>query len=475
MGAAADPRSRLSALAPERLAAQIARQLLRDVGVDPSGFVDPASEWAPEHPAVTAARCGLMSLCGDADGEALICPAPLATYADGALAALAHLAPTGALDGLRGSQLLTERAALLGHGRQGRCSAGGASRLLDVADGAIALSLVRDDDWALIPAWLEAAGPVPPGDWAALTDTIRVYTMHDLVERGRELGLALCPVAPPSSKAAPWLRYFGGRGFTGAPVDVRRAPRVLDLSSLWAGPLCTHLLQRCGADVVKVESTHRPDGARRGPAAFFDLMHAGKRSVALDFRSEAGRAQLRALIAQADIVIEASRPRALRQLGIDAEALVRECPSLTWISITGYGRAEPQAQWIAYGDDAGVAAGLSRMMQAVYGQPVFVGDAIADPCTGLHAALAAWAGWLQGGAGLLSIALCDVMRHVVATDPVSGSLLDRAAFWRDRVTDGQRALRRAGVRPELPQARVPSGVAADMGAHTEDVLADWLG
>ena len=62
-------------------------------------------------------------------------------------------------------------------------------------------------------------------------------------------------------------------------------PRVVDLSALWAGPLAASLLQRNGAEVIKVEDTRRPDGARRGDAAFYDLLNAGKRSVALDLSS----------------------------------------------------------------------------------------------------------------------------------------------------------------------------------------------
>ena len=59
---------------------------------------------------------------------------------------------------------------------------------------------------------------------------------------------------------------------------------MVELGSLWAAPLCGSLLAAAGADVVKVESIGRPDGARRGPPAFFDLLNGGKRSVALDLR-----------------------------------------------------------------------------------------------------------------------------------------------------------------------------------------------
>jgi hypothetical protein len=62
---------------------------------------------------------------------------------------------------------------------------------------------------------------------------------------------------------------------------------VADLSSMWAGPLCARLLGLAGADVIKVESPDRPDGARRGNREFFDWLHAGHRSLAVDFRTRA--------------------------------------------------------------------------------------------------------------------------------------------------------------------------------------------
>ena len=91
---------------------------------------------------------------------------------------------------------------------------------------------------------------------------------------------------------------------------------------MWAGPLCSHLLQKAGADIIKIESAQRPDGARRGPPAFFQLLNTGKRNLTLDFSSAADLVQLRQLILKADIVIEGSRPRGLRQLGVHAEELI---------------------------------------------------------------------------------------------------------------------------------------------------------
>src|SRR3546814_7144714 len=110
----------------------------------------------------------------------------------------------------------------------------------------------------------------------------------------------------------------------------------------------------------------RVDGARRGNAHFYALLNQGKQCLSLDPATAEGRAQLLCLIGRADIVIESSRPRALRQLGIDAEKLVCSRPGLTWIAISGYGRTVPEAAWIAYGDDeTGRAACRERVCEYV--------------------------------------------------------------------------------------------------------------
>jgi crotonobetainyl-CoA:carnitine CoA-transferase CaiB-like acyl-CoA transferase len=251
------------------------------------------------------------------------------------------------------------------------------------------------------------------------------------------LGLAVAPSVPPPSRPVQW---FSRHPHPDLPRSRRKQkrPLVVDLSSLWAGPLCSRLLQRCGARVIKVESRQRPDGARRGPPQFFTSMNAGKESLTLDFAKRDDIGRLRDLIAAADIVVEGSRPRALRQLGIDADAMLARNPRLTWISITGYGRADPQGQWIAYGDDAGVAAGLSYLMHQASGHKVIVGDAIADPLTGIHAALAAWSACRRGGGALIALSLVDVVRHCIRFDlPDSHeALCERARRWQ-AIADAQ--------------------------------------
>ncbi|WP_322725431.1 CoA transferase [Streptomyces spongiae] len=108
----------------------------------------------------------------------------------------------------------------------------------------------------------------------------------------------------------------------------------MDFTSLWAGPLCAYLLSLCGAEVVKVESVQRLDGVRRGPAAFYDLLHAGHGSVTVDFGSRADMDRLRRLVRRADLVLEASRARALRRRGLVAAEVVDEGTS--WLSVIAY-------------------------------------------------------------------------------------------------------------------------------------------
>jgi crotonobetainyl-CoA:carnitine CoA-transferase CaiB-like acyl-CoA transferase len=417
-----------------------------------------------EHPAVTWARCGMMELTGTAGGPPQLCPLPLAAAADGALAALASLATPQVFAALRGSQLLSERAAITGFRRAGAVSPGGTCRLLDAADGSFAINLARDDDWMLVPAWLET--DLTP-DWESVAHAAATLSLETLLERGRLLGLAIAANAPPISPSPAWYSIVKETVTPRTAVAADATPLVIDLSSLWAGPLCSHLLQQLGARVIKLESTNRPDGARSGPARFFDLLNAGKASVALDLRTPRGREQLRALLLRADIVIEGSRPRALRQMGIHAEALIDANPRLSWIGISGYGRGEPQENWIAYGDDAGVAAGLSQTLYASTGQRLICGDAIADPLTGLHAALAAWSSFRSGGGRLISIALQHVASHCAQSDlPASADGL------RERGREWLRELQISATVPLPPQAREPAGSARPLGADTISVFRE---
>lgn len=443
-------------------AERYANALLRDVGLTARAHC------AATHPALRNAQCGLNALTGSADSPAQMCPAPLATCADGVIAALRAMSKSPELNGLDGAELLGERTVCFGYTRAGSVSAGGSCRLLPAADGWLALNLARDSDRDLLPAWLETE---MARDWQSLAAVLRNFSVDMAVTRGRLLGLAVSAMTPAVSSMRPWFRQHVVAQKPVAAINTARRnsrPLVIDLSSLWAGPLCGHLLQALGARVIKVESSQRPDGARFGAANFFDLLNANKDCVALNLNVEDGREQLRQLLLRADIVIEASRPRALRQMNIVAEDIIAQNPALTWVSITGYGREEPQANWIAFGDDAGVAAGLSQLLFDATGETLFCGDAIGDPLTGMHAALVAWAGYLRGGGELLELSLRDVVAHCMHFE----SELDPRSV-RERYRDWMAVLERSGVRTAAPRARIPVAMAHALGADTQAVLAEF--
>jgi crotonobetainyl-CoA:carnitine CoA-transferase CaiB-like acyl-CoA transferase len=416
------------------------------------------------------AASGAMALTGWADGPPLGAPGAVASCADGAAAVLCALARSaGHPLRLDGGALLGERAALAGLHRRGRGSAGGSARLVRAADGWCAVQLPRADDRDLVPAWFERDLPTGRAEvWGALEEAARTRPRDDVVDRGRLLGLACAPVAEPGGGFDAQARSRGQRfpwspwrasGVVAHPAPARgpsgwaRPPIVADLSALWAGPLCAHLLGLAGARVIKVEDPGRPDGARRGPPAFFDLLHGGHEAFAVDLRSDAGRARLRALLARVDAVVESSRPRALAALGLSPLRVRRAHPHLVWVSITGYGYTGPGCNWTAFGDDAAAAAGL---VAGGADDPVFCGDAIADPLTGLCAATAALAALVAGRGAHLDLALRDVAGFAL------GDERDLAAS-----ADG---VAPAPVAP--PRARAASQRAPALGEHTEALQAE---
>ncbi len=421
----------------------------------PATAPDPAGELA------AWAASGAMWLTGRPGSPALGPPAGLvAKLRMVADAVDRHTAAMGTRVEIDPLALLGERAALAGLRRQGTTSCGGATRLVRTADRWLAVTLARSDDVDLVPAWLEIDHP---GDdvWRAVASVAATAMADRLLDRALLLGLpaAVLPVAPRRATGASAGRTppLPAEALPGRAVRVPGPPvapaaslaglRVVDLSALWAGPLCGALLADAGADVVKVESTGRPDGARRGPGAFFDLLNAGKRSVALDLGSAEGRGRLHDLLARADVVIEASRPRALADLGVDAESLVARGGPRVWVSITGHGRHGPGRHRVGFGDDAAVAGGLvSRDEQG----PCFCADAVADPTTGLVAAAAALDALAAGGRWVLDVALSAVAAHLAGpTLPVP----------------------HPAPTPARPRDRRRRGRAPRLGEHTAAVLS----
>ncbi len=375
---------------------------------------------APGDAAARWAASGLAELTGPAHGPPIQPDRDFAARLD----ALPRIAR--ALAKALGAQLrldasvYAERARDLGLSRRGGVSAGGAARMVRCRDGWAVVNLARPEDLDLFEAWIGA----PAGDdpWRTLTEAAADIDTEALAADGRELGLPVAVVdggpdeqsaaRPEARQGAPLVRRWGPQGAARDPAHLL----VVDLSGLWAGPLCGRLFAQSGARVIKVESTARPDGARGGSPAFFERMNAGKACVSFDFTTERGRADLRGLLREADVVIEAARPRAMQQLGVDPDALARERPNLVWISLTAYGRTGPWSNAVGFGDDCAAAAGLIVRDEA--GDPMFVGDALADPVAGLMAASAGFAVLAAGGGALVDVALREAAGFVAQALPV---------------------------------------------------------
>jgi hypothetical protein len=430
-------------------------------------------------PVLDWAASGAMALTGHPDGPSLASPAPAFGLLGQVTERFAEATATiGAPVHADPAELIAGRAALMGLTRRGRISAGGSSRLLRAKDGWFAVTLSRASDLDLVPAVLGSLRHDPGdsgGPWDALAAAARASTAVEIADAARLLGVPAAalpgrpgpalpgrpgPAPDGEQVAASWPPWRSTR--IAAADSAARLPGavVVDLSSMWAGPLCARLLDLAGAHVVKVESPDRPDGARAGNQEFYDWLHSGHRSVAIDFR--AGRDTLLPLIEAADVVIEASRPRALANLGL-APGTIAHKKGQVWVSVTGYGRDEPDR--VAFGDDAAAAGGLVGWASD---EPVFCADAIADPLTGVCAALAVAQSLATGGGHLIDLPMRSVAA-VFAAAPQPGH--GRHEVKGDVVTCPALGRTQRVLRPRRPLA--PGKPAAELGADTGSVLA-WL-
>ena len=321
------------------------------------------------------ASSGAMWLTGQRHGPPSAAPAQVA---EALVAAADDLAQQTARWGrtvvVDGPALLGERAALTGMSRNGDTSVGGSARFVQAADGWIVLNLPRPEDVESLPALVGQS--LSADDWPMIAAGIGQLPSAEIVDKATLLGI---PIAVPSSYPIP-ASSPSRELHRGGPRRVVERPLVVDLTSLWAGPLVGGLLAEAGARVVKVEGTGRPDGARRGTPEFFDLLNHAKECVEIDFTNADDQAFLRRLLAAADLVLEGSRPRVMDQLGIDPCALADT--GVAWLSISAYGRTGTAGLRVGFGDDTAVAGGLWLPGNP----PGFVADAVADPITGLAAA-----------------------------------------------------------------------------------------
>lgn len=212
--------------------------------------------------------------------------------------------------------------------------------------------------------------------------------------------------------------------------------KVLELARILAGPWIGQTLADLGADVVKVERPGAGDDTRQwGPpfveakdgghlsAAYFHACNRGKRSIAVDFETEEGRALVRKLAAEADILVENFKVGGLKKYGLDYESLKAVNPRLIYCSVTGFGQNGPYADRAGYDFMVQAMGGIMDLTGEKDGEPQKIGVAFADIFTGLYGVIGIMAALRkrdQTGEGAhVDMALLDTIVSVLANQALN--------------------------------------------------------
>ncbi len=209
-----------------------------------------------------------------------------------------------------------------------------------------------------------------------------------------------------------------------AQPEALQGLRVLELGQLIAGPFAGKTLADFGADVIKIEPVEGGDPLRtwrllrEGTSVWWEVQSRNKRSVALDLRSREGQAAVRALAAEADVLIENFKPGTLEGWGLGWEALHALNPRLVMLRISGFGQTGPDAGKPGFGV-LGEAMGGLRHLTAEPGRvPVRVGVSIGDTLAALHGVIGVLLALrhreVNGGAGqMIDVALYESVFNVM--------------------------------------------------------------
>lgn len=183
-------------------------------------------------------------------------------------------------------------------------------------------------------------------------------------------------------------------------IPLLKGLRILDLTAVILGPYATQILGDLGAEVIKVEppegDSMRPVApvAQPGLSAIFSNFNRNKRSVALDLKSEAGKAALRKLLPTADVFVHNMRQEAMDKLGFTFKAVREVNPRIIYAAAIGYGRHGRYAGKPAYDDVIQAASGFAGLFQMRDGAPLYAPTIAADKVSGLHLAYAVMAALL---------------------------------------------------------------------------------
>jgi crotonobetainyl-CoA:carnitine CoA-transferase CaiB-like acyl-CoA transferase len=220
--------------------------------------------------------------------------------------------------------------------------------------------------------------------------------------------------------------------------------RVLDMTTFWAGPSCTHILAMLGAEVIHVESTRRPDGTRLiagipitegqwwEKSPIFSGLNTNKKGLTLDLQSDAGRDVLNRLIATCDVIVENFTPRVVDQIGLDFAAVQAIRPDAIMLRMPGFGLDGPWRDNPAFAYVIEAASGISWLTGYPDRNP-YEPYSVGDPNAGIHALnalLVALEHRSRTGQGvLLEAAMVDAALSVAAEQLIEysayGALLER--------------------------------------------------
>ncbi len=219
------------------------------------------------------------------------------------------------------------------------------------------------------------------------------------------------------------------------PADGRPLPladlRVVDLSTVLAGPGCARHLADYGADVIKVERPGTGDTLRsmgwRDPAddvtLFWKLAGRGKRSVVLDLATEGGRTDLRRLVATADVLVENMRPGKLEALGLVPDDLLAAHPRLVITRITGFGQTGPYAGRPGFATLAEAMSGFASVNGEPDGAPLLPPVALTDEVTAIAAAFATMVAVHSGVGQVVDANLLETMLQLMGPLPSAWAVL----------------------------------------------------
>jgi CoA:oxalate CoA-transferase len=212
--------------------------------------------------------------------------------------------------------------------------------------------------------------------------------------------------------------------------------RVLDLSAVIAGPLCSYQLAMLGAEIIKVEPPNGGDLARRlggDPALNAQLMgvsflanNSGKKSITLDLKQPAALKILGELVATSDVLLENYRPGAMARLKFDYEVARKIRPDLVWCSITGFGQTGPLRDRQAYDQIVQGYCGVMSLTGTAETAPSRVGYQVCDTIAAITAAFAITAALYRrqvtGQGEFIDLSMLDASIASMPSWPISNYL-----------------------------------------------------